>query len=774
MKKYQFWMSGIGGGVSAGVGLGCLLVAQTGFVLAATAAETPATGGALDEIVVTATRRTENIQVVPLSVDVVSQSMLQQQNLSDTTDLKRLVPALEYRHTGTPANNGFSIRGVETLGTGYGLEQSAGVAFDGVPLARNVGSTADLVDIHSVEVLLGPQGMLFGKNASAGLINIVSNSPELGKTDTSLRASFGSLNDRQYSGTVNLPVTEDSAARLTAWKFSHDGTIHEINTGQSMNDKNSDGARFKYRWKATDQLELNFTGEWVSHDENGAGYSFRSFVPANYALQAGPGDAAGWELAHGTVPSETNRTARGVDRPYFDKGNTDAYTGQADYQIGDGTLTAIVAYRNIKNNDSYDAFPSDDPYYQQYKNTDKIAYNQLSEELRYASPVAERIRYVVGLFNFRLKLNDVQGFGVSGVLPGIPVAVTLLDADFQQGLKNNNYAAFGEATFDITSKLHFIAGIRRSTDQLYVSMNRGGVYTGILGPFAASDSTEYNDISWRTGLQYEFAPDAMLYGTVSRGYKGPGNGYNLGTTQAEVTASHGDIIKPEIVHAYEIGVKSQWFDRRLTANIAVYQEYFDDFQTSVILPGPGVGVSATTNAGQLTSTGAEVNVRWLVIPSVTLIASEAYDNARFTDYKGAACYPGQTAAQGCVNGSQNATGDRVANSPKERASLTARYDHALSSKFNGYFQVNGAYRSDVNYTSYGDPFLRQGGYTVVNMAAGVDTADGHWGVSVYGNNVLDRHYVDMVTNGGTRDATLLNDIGYEDLQTFGIAVTAHF
>jgi iron complex outermembrane receptor protein len=209
----------------------------------AAAAPVTDTGGALDEIVVTATKRAESLQVVPITVDVVSQSALQSANYTDTADLHRLVPNLQFLHTSTPGNDAFGIRGVSTLASGYGLEQSVGIAFDGVPLARPVGSVADLVDIQRVETVEGPQGMLFGKNASAGLINIISNSPELGKTDTVARASFGSLNERQYSATTNVAVTDDSALRLTAWKFSHDGPIHEVNTGQDMGDQNSDGGR---------------------------------------------------------------------------------------------------------------------------------------------------------------------------------------------------------------------------------------------------------------------------------------------------------------------------------------------------------------------------------------------------------------------------------------------------------------------------------------------------------------------------------------------------
>ncbi len=733
----------------------------------------------LTEIIVTATKRAENLQAIPLTVSVVSQADVQAQNLVDTSDLKRLIPDLTFQHGNNPGNNSFGMRGISTFALGQGLEQSVGIAFDGVPLARAAGSVADLVDIHSVEALKGPQGMLFGKNASAGLVNIVSNSPELDKTDTTFRVAYGTLNLKEYSGTVNLPVTDDSALRVSAWKFQHDGPVHEVDTDLDMNDKRSDGARLKYRWKPTDALDLNFTGEWTSHDENGTGYTVRFFDPANYT----PGNAGAliqaWELAHGTSPSDDNRTARAQNIPYYDKGHTAAYTGQGDYSVGEGTLTAIVSYRNVFNDDQFNAFPTDNPYVTQFNAQDAQIYDQVSEEIHYTSPADERLRYVVGLFNFRLNLRENLGIGLN-VYP-TPLVV---NDNFYTNVKNDNYAGFGEATFDITSQLHVIAGLRRSTDKLYASMDRTflspapAMFPGFnlpgdeFGLFSTSNSTTYNDISWRTGLQYQITPDAMLYVTASKGYKGPGNGYSLNSTQASLAASNNGIVKPEIAHDYEVGFKSQWFDRRLTVNVAVYDEIFDDFQTTLVVPGPTV-VLAVENAGQAKSTGVDLDASWLVTSAFSLIGNVTYDDARYTDFKNASCYGGQTLAEGCVGSAQNLDGKRLPNTPKASTGLTARYERPLNDKLRGYLQANYSYRSGVIFSSSEDPLTAQGGYGLVNVNAGVNTTDGRWGISVYGNNVLDKHYVDFISYV-TNNVFYTNDIGYEDLQTFGVALTAHF
>lgn len=765
--------------------IACLIGVQTASAPAATV-DPDAVGGALDEIVVTATKRSENLQIVPLTVEVVSQAMLQSQNLTDTGQLNRLVPDLEFRRGGLPGQDAFNIRGIETLATAYGAEQSAGVAFDGVPLARGLGPN-DLVDVHSVEVLMGPQGMLFGKNSSAGLVNVVTNSPELGKTDTNLRASFGNLNLRQYSGTLNAPITDDSAVRVAAWKFMNDGPIHEVNTGQDMGNKNSGGARAKYRWIPTQDLDINFSAEWNAHHENGTGYTIREFEPSRLPPLGALVEA--YELAAGTVPSDHNLTARGADYPYYDIGHANAYTGQADYHLGEGTVTFIASYRQVTDAASFDPYPSTFPVTAQFLNTDATNYQQLSEELRYASPVTDRFHYVVGLYNFLMTLHDSLGFGL-----GSPSAPTI-DANFREDLQNKSYAGFGEATFDVTPKLHLIAGLRRSTDKLAASMDRSGPETLFLGgPFVASAGTTYNDLSWRLGVQYQIQPDTMLYATASKGYKGPAINYTLGTTAASLSASNNGIVKPEIAHAYEAGIKSQWLDQRLTVNLAVFQEYFDNFQTSVAVPGNAFASTVLTNAAQMTSTGADLSIRWAVTRFFSLTGTNAYTHARYTDFPNAGCYAGEPAQAAPATGLgstpgicysyynagrvtssyQNSKGLRVADSPRESFNLTARFEHPLNAQWSAYVQPNATYRSNVSFDSSGDPLLQQGGYTLFNASAGINSADGRWALSVYGNNVFDKHYVDWLTANGSQDSVIFQNIGYQDLRNYGVSVNVRF
>ena len=775
---------GMGGSLAA-------VCAEAQSTAATPAGETPlatapaaVAGGtdALAEIIVTGTKRAESVQNVPLSISVVSQAQLQSQSLVDTSDLTRLVPSVTFNQSFIAAANNFSVRGVGTAAGGVGVDQSVGVAFDGVPLGSAAGSVADLVDIQHVEVLKGPQGMLFGKNASSGLINLVSNVPELNKVEAIGRVSYGTLNDEQYTGTVNLPVGDTAAVRVSAWKFKRDGTVFEANTGQEMNDLNNGGARFRLRWVPIENLDLNFTGEWQNHDQNGAAYTIRQYEPGNFTLINAGAAVYNYDVnVNGRNPSTTNRTAYDLGAvPYFDHGNSGAYTLQGDYTTPwKGVFTSVVSYRANNVNQSTAAYPSSNPFSNQPENIDVGHYRQFTGELRYASPVTDRLHYVAGLFYFHEKLNDDFTLGV------IAVPLPTVDDFAQQAQTNESFAGFGEATFDITSRLHFILGARQSHDDDRGSIDRVLLNAGQVaivpgwnnpgsnfGTLNATAHIDDNFTSWRTGLQFQVTPDAMLYGTVSRGYKGPGIIYNVGTAQVDIAATNGGVVKPEVAVAYEIGAKTQWLDRRVTANVALFDESFTNFQTTLHSPTSPLSV-IVSNAPRLKSDGVDLDASFAVTNEFSISAAVTYANARFTNFPYGQCYSTtQTAAEGCVNGYQNLAGKALFNSPKVSTNVDARYEVPVSDGLRFFFDVNDSYKTKQYFEAKADPNEFQPGYNVVNVSTGIRAASGHWGVTLSGNNVTDTHFVDtMLQQQGVFIGQIL---GYDTLRTYHVAIDARF
>ncbi|MDP9082540.1 MAG: TonB-dependent receptor [Pseudomonadota bacterium] len=705
---------------------------------------------------------------------------LQGQNLSNTTELRRLVPDLGYVPQSTVANNVFMIRGIGTQANGNGLEQSVGVNYDGVALGRSLGSVSELVDIQQVEVLKGPQGMLFGKNASAGVINIQTQVPKLGVTEQIGRLSYGSLNDVQATDTVNVPISDNSALRLSAWKFRHDGFGTEVNTGQKFGDENTEGARLRLRWLPSDGVDLNLTSEFTSHDQNPAVITIRQFEPANFTRANSGALIQAWELAHGTAPRVGNNTMRGVVSPYgyYDRGSTAAFTGQADFSVGGGTLTSVVSYRTITNSNPFDPYPTDNPYNTSTYNFDYDHYNPFSAEVRYASPAARRIRYVAGLYFYKMSLHE-QFLLAQGGSP-VPAPVNI---NWNMNVDNETHAAFGEATFDLTDALHFTAGVRQSRDIVSGNMSRDfigappptvlGFNTpgGTFGIFQTAADTTYNNTSWRFGLQYQVDPSTMLYATASRGYKGPGLAYGFSSTRTGLAQANNGIVKPEIANAVEVGVKSQWFERRLTVNLAAFDEKFDNFQVSLRVPGP-VLVFVTQNAKQLRSDGASLDVNWQAPSGLQLTENFAYTHARFTDYLNASCYPNEPAPR-CTAATQNLNGWPLANAPRASNNVTARFERPLVSNLSWFGQVNDNYRSSVVFNTIADPHDQQGAVNLINLAAGLNAASGRWGVSLYGNNVANRQFVDRIANSAS-GAFYVQQKSYADLRTYGAAVNIHF
>jgi iron complex outermembrane receptor protein len=728
------------------------------------------------DIIVTATKRSESVQRVPLTVSVVSQSTIQNLNIANTADLTRAVPGLTYTSSVSVALAVFDIRGIGTYATGGGVEQSVGVAVDGVPLGRPSGSIADLVDVANVEVLKGPQGMLFGKNATAGLINVITQRPKLGVNEFIEHASFSSRNNLQLSTTANLSLAPNLAMRGTVWSYRRDGVVDQFQTGRDLSNKNSRGARLKLLWDATDRLSFNLTGEWTSHSDNGVGVTIRNFVPANYTAANGGAVIEAYENRVGTIAGPDNRRVSSTVAP-SDRDHVNAYTGQFDYRLGGATLTGIISHRETGNGLVQEPTGSGAPLLGNQTFGDDIRYRQTTAELRVTSSGDQAIRYTLGAFYFDLGYDDVFLFNTVGTVP-VPVH-TITNASF----KNRNYAGFGELDIDLTSRFHVLAGLRLSHDDTSGTLDRQYSATppvvipsfngpgASFGPITGNTSTSYTNLSGRGGIRYDIAKDVMAYATYSRGYKGPGVTYGATSTAAQLAVTNG-LVAPETVEAEEIGIKSRFFDRRLTINMAFYNQVYSNFQASTRLPTVAA-IFAITSAKQLRSTGVDVDFSAVVTQHLTVSGAMQYNNARYTDFENAACYPGQTVALGCVNGNQSLDGHPLQNAPKWAGNITARYEHGLSAQLVGAAEINYSYRSKVVYNTVADPNEQQGGYGLLNVNFNIKKNDGAFSVRLFVNNLLDKNFVGRVAvqNGGSY---YVNYPSYEAQRIFGIAFDAKF
>lgn len=729
------------------------------------------------DIIVTARRTSERLQEVPVAMTAISSEAIQTQNLSDSRDLVKIAPNLGFTGGATTKLVNFTVRGVGTYVNSDGFDQSVGVAFDGVSLARPGGSVADLVDIERVEVLEGPQGMLFGRNASAGLINIISRRPELNERSASGRVSFGSYNEIKAEAAVNLPLGDTLALRLAGWRFRHDGYVNAPRLGRDIGVKSTDGQRARLRWQPDDAFDAVLTFERTGADQDPAVTTIRRFASNGLGVRD-------WEIGQGIVAGPTNETTSSAT-PITSRSNSEAYTVDLQYDVGGPTVALLASQRHIRVYDRFDGTATSSPVLVTGQD-DNIRYRQRSIELRLNSPSGDRLQYVFGGIYYDMRLTDVFRPDIAGSVP-TPVAITTTTDQ-----KSTHYGAFGEITYSVTPAWKLIAGGRISTDRVSGGINR--VYRATpaviippfngpgatFGPYAVRAETSNTEPSFRVGTQLELAPDIMVYGTVSRGYKAAGLDL-AATVSSAVYAVNQLEVRPEIAMNYEAGLRTQFFDRRLTLNVTAWHEVFTDFQTAVRLPEAATPLFSMENAGELQSTGVTVKFDARATDEFTLSGSGSYIDARYTDFKNAACYPGQPAAAAgaplvrgvCVGGVQSLDGYALINSPKWRGEMTARYERGGIGGLRVFAQGAVRYQSREEFSTVADPVEFQNGFATVNLSAGVGSDDGTWKLSVYGSNVFDQKFVSR-TISQVSGTYYVNIVPYDARARWGVALDFAF
>ncbi|EQB30726.1 TonB-dependent receptor [Sphingobium ummariense] len=727
------------------------------------------------DIVVTANKRSESIQRVPISVVAIAPQILKEAGVVSTIQLQQTVPGISFSPSGESKLNSFYVRGVGTYALASTLESSVGVAVDGVPLARVGGSISDLVDIERVEVLKGPQGMLFGKNATAGLISIVTRKPELGVNGGAINLSYGSHNEFNIDATVNMALGEKAALRMSAWRFGHDGFVKGLD-GREYLDKNSYGFRAALTLAPSDRVRITLMGQFDGKDEHGTAFTYRKFnntPPFGSIVEA-------WETSRGIVPSPTNLVADPGPRPRAAAKNY-YLTGLIDVDLGGGySLASVTSYRKVNSSGQMDPFLSTSPLVRLLRLDDQEIYHQITQELRVASPTDQPLSFVAGLFYYYFSDKDVQHQTFFGVpVPGVSSYGRRIQVDNTL----RNIAAFGELTYRITPGLRIIAGVRQSHDSISGSLDRSRIGVD-AGPVPASNSVfaytpkdrGYSATSYRVGVQADLARDVMAYATASRGYKAPG--YNLTQTLAAGTVVNDTRVDAEIAKSYEIGIKSQFFDRRLTVNVAAFHSIFSNFQTTVGLPTtPQIFV--IQNAGELKSSGVEFDISARPTAGLSLGINGAYINARYTDFNNAACYPTQpTLPAGsalqpgfCVGGVQTLNGWTLAQSPKWSFNASARYQTALGDNFKGFIGGNYSFRSRTYYEAARNPGEVQDPYGFFNLTVGVGPSDERWTLSFYARNLFKENFVARVRQNFN---SFYQMPAWEAQRRFGAQLSARF
>lgn len=699
----------------------------------------------VQEVVITAQKRAERLQDVPVSVAVVSAARLEQTHITNLQDLPLLSPSLTFNDSNSSRGQGLSIRGVGTLSFSDGVEPSVSTVVDGVVLGRQAMSTFDLIDVDHVEVLRGPQGTLFGKNSSAGLINIVTQAPSH-RFGGAWSASYGDLGETKLQGTVTGPLVEGKlAARLTAYYDSNDGYVHDITTGADLNERKQYGVRAKLLWTPTENTDVLAIADYAKNTGNCCAPTIRS-VTANNTYFGHP-----YSYYVGVTPGPDNESTSAGANSVSNQSGAGASV-QVDQRLHGFTLTSISAYRQYH---VYDNIDSDltSVNLLDLNNADQ-RQDQFSQELRLTSPKGQRLEYVAGLYYFYQGLKtQTQSAGTLGAV----AAPAFLGSQVNRNIHLNNTAAFGQATFHVTDKLSVIGGVRYTVEDQHAYFIRTVMPGAIAAtpisvagpPLTAQNLNSYEKkASDHFAIQYEFTPDLMAYASYSRGFKGAAlNLLNfLSATQVSTGAY---LVPPEIPTDYEAGIRSSFFQRRLQVNATVFNETFKGFQATAY---DAISASNTlVSAGELRSRGFELETLAAPVRGLNLSANLAYTDAEFTDFPNAPCYPGQllAAGSGChalgATYVQDLKGKPLNNAPKWALTLGASYTRPLNWQgLEGFVDANYSWRSKVNFSLSQDPNTVQDAYGVLSLNVGVQTPGQKLRLAVFARNLTDEHYASFI------------------------------
>ncbi|HVR90573.1 MAG TPA: TonB-dependent receptor [Novosphingobium sp.] len=717
-------------------------------------------------IIVTANRVAENIQNVPVAVTAVSDQQLRTNNLIDTKDLQRIVPTLGYAEAVGARSSSFYVRGVGTFSTAESFDSSVGTAVNGIPAGRNSTAFTDMVDVERVEVLEGPQGLLFGRNASAGLINVVYNKPRFNLQSFDGRVGFGNFKELQLTGAYNFSNSDKMALRATGWHFAHNGYINAPFQGRDLGKRDSFGGRLALRLAPSDKLDILLTVGATTADNDPFVTTTRAFVSTRFGVQA-------VELGLGLMPGPNNRTNNGVAEVFYKTRNQN-YAAVVDYSLGDVTLTSSTGFERFTLDDAHDSSATPGPY--QVLQTEQQTIKQFTQELRLANDPGSRLRIVAGLFYFDLRDSVAS---TAAFVAQFPSTQTQLAA---QDVRSKSYAVFGQATFDLLPQLRVLAGGRYSHDNVYANVRRTvppgqPIIAGLSSPGAQLGAINFEsrikdtEPSWRFGLQYDVYRDVMTYATVSHGYKAAGLDLGGSVTTAQI-AVNGARVLPETVTNYEVGVRSQLFDRRVTLNLTAFHEVFRNFQVSTVITGPPL-TTLTQNAKRLTSSGVTAQATARLGEHLSIASNVAYVDAKFKEFPNATCYAGQPvgpAGSGpgfCVGGSQDLAGKPLPNSPKWTVQFSGDFHAPVSAELEVFANANYQYRSRVNFDLGQDPLAFQGGYDLVNLSAGVRSEDGSWSLRAYLDNAFNTNFVSRIIPG---NPAVRNITTYQSERRFGLTL----
>lgn len=734
---------------------------------------TDTAGPKLAEIVVTATKRSESLQDVGMSIAAVDGRLIDERGIERLSQIADFIPNVSIAPSDEPARN-ISIRGLGS-GNNRGFETSVGLFLDGAYLGRELFLTDAFYDLQRIEAIKGPQGALFGKNTIAGAISVITNDPS-STFGALVRASYGSQNKAQGDAMVTGALTDTLSGRIYVQYLNRDGFYTNTLTGRSTGGREVFSVRGKLKWTPTDDFDARLTVSYSDSKQVGYGVQPGPSVPCVSLLSptapanangCAPGTIASLFSKFGTLstvdvarradPRANGRPDRFVsfDSDVVDKRRNLFVGGIANYNIGRYALTYNGSYAAIYGSlGVLDADHTGVPINRLENGED---YSQHQHELRITSPTGGPIEFVAGAYYFWSKIDGQQRLSINQPFRGPPQG-TVTGTIIQ---RTESFALFGQATGNVTDQLRVIGGIRYTDERKRAPATQTSDPTLFIFPnYAVNLSFKDNATLLNGAIEYGIAPRVMLYASYTQGFK-------LGGLNFFALEGRNFTFGSERSDGYEAGLKSTLFDGAATLNLAYFYTTFKNLQTSTLVGNALV----IANAASATSQGVEAEFNWQLTDRLSAKASGAYLHARYDRFRNAPCTDQQNvnAVGAC---SQDLSGGRLDGAADWTGAFNLNYDLPLPD-----FVADASFAADLIYSSgyfpynsgTNNPAQYQSGYVTVNGRIALDAHDEHWTLALQATNLFNRKTV--ISSGNAFQFPGSTFVNLAPLRQWGLVAT---
>ena len=773
--------------ISAGVGIACLVAATSSPM--ALAEEAGMSSGIMEELVVTARKREESFIDVPTSMALVTAEQLDAYDTQQLTELQYSVPNMYVQQTNSGKQ--MSVRGLGNVSINQHFDQAVGFAVDGLSLQRSQTFELGYFDVERVEVLRGPQGSYFGRNTTAGLINVTTKGPT-DEFEGSLTVGYeDETEEALYKFSVSGPISEDLGGRLALQYRDSEGWMSSTESpfwrSEQPAIKETLG-RLTLEWTPSDNVLVTSKSSFTDFAMHGTNVQFIDCSPAFHGFM-------GAALALGFINNVDD--CEPDDRRSGSRGHPDGFNGGGDDErtfegfmqsvtvewelANEYMLVSVTGYQDAEMSAMFPA-----SWYELIGSTAATdnEFDDFSQEFRLMSPEFDWGSYVAGVFYNTSDYRNIQG--VDFILTSVTLGLLPFDGSSRKEMNQDqkSYAIFGEVMWDLSEDWRLTLGGRYTRDEKDFSLvqtlgplgspfdsSHPAISTPFIGitaltsweDFILEGSDDYSDFTPSVTLEWNFSDNGSAYVSYKEGFKS--GGFDQGVSSSGDGPELTDIppgfsFDPEETQAIEVGLKLELPEQNILLSAAVFHQGFTDLQVQGYEPGEIVNPNLITrNAADSTSEGIELDMIWQATDRLRINAALAYLDATYDEYTDSPCYGGQTEATGCFNRQQDLSGETLVLAPKRTASLGFIYDAPLGDS-GLELEIGGhvGYRSEVNVAASYQPGSQSDALTMVNASIAVKGQDDRWVVRLIGRNLLDEAVLIHHQVGGAAPGSFIGAI----------------